>query len=298
MANVARRAFRGTGNRLRRQFSGHDVQVVIALHPGAAAAASLWKRKQPFLLASIATDLVVHEFQAFKEIDQVYCDRRAMVLIAPRNLSSFSERARFSGLPVEEKFFQRQNIERSKNCTNVLFSFGAMGLGSTNQLHRFLSAIAKDPKLVATIVCGHNSEMLQIAKSLICKFGIQCRADVLGFVDNMDELLQVADILVGKPGGLTSGELMASGKPAVILELLPGQEEYNLQVLQRFGMASFAPRGPLDDVIANVSRDPSVQNIAFLQNPRKRGVNAIIDGICETIESEHCRKQSALATAK
>ena len=57
----------------------------------------------------------------------------------------------------------------------------------------------------------------------------------LGFVTNMHELTAVADLMVSKPGGLTSSECLARGLPMLILDPIPGQEERNAAFLLEGG---------------------------------------------------------------
>ena len=54
---------------------------------------------------------------------------------------------------------------------------------------------------------------------------------MLGFTDQMHELMAVADLVVTKPGGLTSSEALASGAAMVIVNPIPGQEARNSDYL-------------------------------------------------------------------
>jgi processive 1,2-diacylglycerol beta-glucosyltransferase len=65
---------------------------------------------------------------------------------------------------------------------------------------------------------------------------------VLGFVTNMHELMAVADLIITKPGGLTSSEALAMGKPLFILNPIPGQEAANSDFLLEHGAAAKANR--------------------------------------------------------
>src|SRR5206468_4326301 len=60
---------------------------------------------------------------------------------------------------------------------------------------------------------------------------------VLGFVTNMHECMAVADLIITKPGGLTSAEALALGKPLLILSPIPGQEMANSDFLLERGAA-------------------------------------------------------------
>src|SRR5204862_4444323 len=60
---------------------------------------------------------------------------------------------------------------------------------------------------------------------------------VLGFASNMHELMAVADLIITKPGGLTSSEALAMGRPLLILDPIPGQEAANSDFLLEHGAA-------------------------------------------------------------
>jgi processive 1,2-diacylglycerol beta-glucosyltransferase len=63
------------------------------------------------------------------------------------------------------------------------------------------------------------------------------RAHILGFTKEIDELMAVADLVVSKPGGLTTSETLARGAPMVIVNPIPGQEARNSDFLLESGAA-------------------------------------------------------------
>ncbi|MBG6189082.1 processive 1,2-diacylglycerol beta-glucosyltransferase [Arthrobacter sp. CAN_A212] len=87
----------------------------------------------------------------------------------------------------------------------------------------------------ATIVCGHNDALRQRIEELVAPAGDRYR--VLGFTKEMPQLLQRADLFVGKPGGLTASECMAAGLPMVLVNPIPGQEVRNGDYLMEQGAA-------------------------------------------------------------
>lgn len=48
-----------------------------------------------------------------------------------------------------------------------------------------------------------------------------------GAIDFVDDLLAASDLLIGKAGGLTTSEALARGVPMVLIDPIPGQEEWN-----------------------------------------------------------------------
>ena len=90
------------------------------------------------------------------------------------------------------------------------------------------------------VVCGKNPEAKEKVEAELARGGEgQGRVEfrVLGYVDDMPAWMGAADLLVSKPGGMTSAEAMASGLPMVIYDPIPGQEERNSDQLLEKGAA-------------------------------------------------------------
>src|SRR5204862_2388015 len=86
--------------------------------------------------------------------------------------------------------------------------------------------------------CGRNEE-------LRCKLAIREARQpthILGFVTNMHELMAVSDLVISKPGGLTTSEALAMEKPIFVLNPIPGQEAANSDFLLEHGAAAKANR--------------------------------------------------------
>jgi processive 1,2-diacylglycerol beta-glucosyltransferase len=87
----------------------------------------------------------------------------------------------------------------------------------------------------ATVVCGRNVALRQRIEQLVAPAGDRYR--VLGFTEEMPQLLRSADLFVGKPGGLSASECMAAGLPMVLVNPIPGQEDRNGDYLLEQGAA-------------------------------------------------------------
>src|SRR6202035_470778 len=72
------------------------------------------------------------------------------------------------------------------------------------------------------VVCGKNEKLKREAEAVAADLATPVR--VLGFVDPIADLLRGADVVVTKPGGLTTSECLALGKPTVFYEAAPRQE--------------------------------------------------------------------------
>ena len=109
-------------------------------------------------------------------------------------------------------------------------------MGPVAEILRELDKLTTPVQLV--MVCGRNEELRR-------EMAVQDHrhpTHVLGFVTNMHELMAVADLILSKPGGLTSSEALAMGKPMFVLNPIPGQEAANSDFLLEHGAAAKANR--------------------------------------------------------
>ncbi len=138
-----------------------------------------------------------------------------------------------SGLdgPVDEAFV-RASFGLRPDVPVVLISAGAAGGSYTLQVVR--QAMRMTNRFQAVIVCGRNAELKAEVDALVAG---RDEFVVLGFTTRMAELMRVASLFVGKPGGLSSSECMAAGLPMVIVNPIPGQEVRNADYLLEEGAA-------------------------------------------------------------
>ena len=115
----------------------------------------------------------------------------------------------------------------------VLQLAGGFGVGPIEQLYR--SVLSVEAPLEVVVVAGRNEQARRQVEAI--EVPSRHRAKVLGFTDQMDELMAAADIVVSKPGGLTTSEVLARGAAMVIVNPIPGQESRNSDYLLENGAA-------------------------------------------------------------
>ena len=150
------------------------------------------------------------------------------------------ERITVSGIPVDAAF--AGPIDRIAECRHqglnpehpiLLLSAGAAGSGSVEFMVERLKAL--EPRVQGIVVCGRNADLKQRVEHLVRDSGDRFR--VLGYTDDMPALMRVADLLISKPGGMTTAEALAAGLPMCIVNPKPGQEERNSDHLLEEGIA-------------------------------------------------------------
>jgi len=197
--------------------------------------------KHPFVV-SIVTDFEAHALWMDACVD-LYCvaAEETKARLVARGATAANAVA--TGIPIAAKFLSkpdpravRKHYGLRDDQPVLLVLGGGFGMGPVAEI---LTELDKVPGQFQTlVVTGRNEELRR-------KLATQTRAHpthVLGFSTNMHELMAVADLIITKPGGLTTSEALALGKPLFILNPIPGQEAANSDFLLERGAAAKANR--------------------------------------------------------
>jgi processive 1,2-diacylglycerol beta-glucosyltransferase len=148
-----------------------------------------------------------------------------------------------SGIPIDPVFAEPKDARamRAKHGlapdqTTILVSAGGFGVGPVEGLVHTLLELQHPAQLV--VICGRSEELKGRLDALAAaRPALSPALHVVGYTTEMDEYMGAADLLVGKPGGLTSSEALARGLALVIVHPIPGQEERNADHLLEAGAA-------------------------------------------------------------
>lgn len=145
-----------------------------------------------------------------------------------------SESATVTGIPIHPVFSEeksRADLLAKYGLQNgppiILQMAGGYGVGPIEQIYRSLLGVEQPVQIVA--VAGRNEKVKTKLEAI--EAPSRHRVRVLGFTQDIDELMRLADVVVTKPGGLTTSEVLASGALMVIVNPTPGQETHNSDFL-------------------------------------------------------------------
>lgn len=178
-------------------------------------------------LITVITDYGIHPFWIINGTDMyaVASDFTKGLLalkgVADKNIID-------SGIPVDPKFFEKYDkVVLAKKFAidpdkfTVLISTGSSGIGDIEEV---IGQLYKDVQIL--VVCANN----RILYAKLSKYGYP-GVRVFGFIENIQELMSVADMIITKPGGLTIAESLAMGLSPVFITAIPGQETENVKIL-------------------------------------------------------------------
>ncbi|MEW6170308.1 MAG: glycosyltransferase [Candidatus Omnitrophota bacterium] len=190
-------------------------------------------------LIGVLTDYAPHSFWIYDSVDYYIVAAEEVKLrfiqkgIPERKIINF-------GIPVDPKFVEIKNKERIANKLGlnlelpiILIMGGGQGLGPIKKMVNYIESIKEQLQII--VICGTNRKLLKWVKKK--SIGSEKRIVSLEYVETIDELMEIASILITKPGGLTTSEALAKGLPMVLVNPIPGQETANANFLTKKGAA-------------------------------------------------------------
>ena len=175
----------------------------------------------------------------------------------------------------------REKLNLRKNLPTLLVLGGGFGVGPILEV---MESINKIKQPMQTIVVAGRNEAL---KRKLETNRFRHPTKVFGFVTNMNELMMSADLILSKPGGLTSSEALSLGKPLLIFNPIPGQEMANSDFLLENGTAS--KLNHIDDLPYKVSLIMTPKRLLKMSGNAKRlGRPKASVHICDIV-SNHLR---------
>ena len=229
----------------------YHFDIIVCVHLFPAEAITALKRNMQLDIPSyfIMTDYTCIPFLQETDLDYYIIPHEHLIEeFAEKGLPR--EKIVPIGIPIDEKKFStrlpkpkaRTQIIQSISNSNLhseghwyLVMSGSMGFGNVEQL---IAQLLQDIRPEDTIicVCGRNESLLH---SLQGQFEEQHQLCLLGFTNQVSILMDAADVVFTKPGGITSTEAIVKNIPLIHTHPIPGLENHNAHFFHHHGMSYF-----------------------------------------------------------
>lgn len=221
-------------SRFRKLMTQENPEFIISTHFLSSELISLLKRNHKInsRLITVITDFGVHPFWLQDNTD-IYIvasefTKQQLIYNGIRE-----ENIKVLGIPIDSKFqvkpkadcfFRKFNLDEHK--FTVLIVTGSFGIGPIEEI---VDLLHQDVQVL--VVCARN-------KKLFARLNMKNYPNVriFGFIDNIEELMGISDIIITKPGGLTISEVLAMELVPIFISIIPGQESENVNILRRYGI--------------------------------------------------------------
>ncbi|WMT58380.1 MGDG synthase family glycosyltransferase [Truepera radiovictrix] len=217
----------------------------VVLHTHFLPPAILHARRLRLPQAVVITDYAAHNLwlqpgigRYFVASDEVAAHLQAVGVEAAR--------VRVSGIPISGRFARAPSQAAARAALGLaperdVLLLMAAGL-SAGVLRGLLEQLAtlRWP-LTVVIICGRSHELVGVAERETARYRPHDAAQAVhfvvhGFTEEVPRYMAAADLLVGKPGGLTTSEALAMGLPFAVVNPYPLQEEANANFLLERGV--------------------------------------------------------------
>ena len=294
MAHISSTANNLMAKKLLKLLRGYSPDIIISTHPFGSQMVSYLKRKALIdcKLATIMTDFAPHEqwLVGKEQVDYFFVSHEKMRQeLIDDNIPA--EKVFATGIPISKRFLMTYNREEIMNSFNLnldkkvilFFGGGEFGLGREQTIKILKSFITHSSNHQIVAISGKNEKMKESFEKLVSELHAEDIVKVLPYTTQVPELMSISDIVVTKPGGLTSTESLASRLPMVLINPIPGQEEENAQFLENAGVGIWLnPKENCDEIITELLNDENKLNQMRKNTELLAKKNSTMD-ICRTI---------------
>jgi len=218
--------------------SAPDAIVCTHFLPANVVLAHLGRSGPPVF--TVITDFDVHQFWINEGVAGYFAGNDQVKWLL-RGFDVPEERIRTTGIPVHPLFSRtrgrdvvRRELGLAPGLPVVLFMSGGFGMGNMEEALERLLALPSRFQLL--VVAGKNEKMRKNLER-IARASAR-RARIYGFISNVQDFMEAADVMISKAGGLTSCECLARGLPLIVFSPIPGR---NADYLMEQGAAVKAP---------------------------------------------------------
>ncbi|MEK7573912.1 MAG: glycosyltransferase [Patescibacteria group bacterium] len=214
-------------------------------------------------IVGVFTDYAPHRYWVHPEINLYVVPSKEMgKVLVEKGISE--RRIRDFGIPIDPRF-----ILNSPNKGDTLKKFGlneflpvVLVMGGSRGLGSIKEAIEELEKsffsLQLVVVCGLNKKLQKKLEKITP--ALRCPVKIIGYTENIDELMKISSVIITKPGGLTVSECLACELPMILVNPIPGQEALNARFLAERDLA----------VIASDGKEAAAVVIRLLKNEQAR----------------------------
>ncbi|ASR45802.1 1,2-diacylglycerol 3-glucosyltransferase [Paenibacillus kribbensis] len=245
LTNIIKTVFSTGIGRMMKLINEIQPAIVISTFPLAAGVMSKLKSYGLIDIPTVTTitDHTDHSLWIYPYTDQ-YIVGSTSVRDSLIQLGVEESRIADTGIPIRPQF--SQSIERGRTAKKygldpymptVLVMGGGCGMiGDGSSTIREFDQLPQPVQFI--IVCGHNKKLrMELSEKLKSS---KHRIYLTGYIDYVHELMAVSDIMITKPGGVTTFEAIAMELPMLLCKPIPGQEQDNVEFLVHSGVAIHA----------------------------------------------------------
>lgn len=269
-----------------------EPDVIITTHPFPTEMVSILKSKEllNIPLVCIMTDYAPHKTWVNPKVDAYIVSNDDMVNEMIK-IGVKEEIIYPYGIPIEKVFFEKKDrdlvlneLELNHNIPTILMMAGSFGVTNVFDIYEDILNINRDFQII--VITGKNKKLYDEFLNIIAES--KKHTKLIYFTDEVNKFMQVSDIIITKPGGLTITEALASNIPMAVFDAIPGQEEENAEFLINHNMAIRLEMGQscdkvIEELLINKEKLNGMKEAckSFNKNDSSKNICALINELIE-----------------
>lgn len=253
--------------RLHKLLQDKAPDLIICTHPFASQMCGYLTKhhKLNTQIATILTDFASHDqWLVYNEyINKLFVANQEMKeTLISKGIPS--NKVFVTGIPISDRFlinydkssiFLDFNLSPNKK-TVLFFGGGEFGLGKNYTLKVFETFVKDSADLQIIAISGKNQKLKEAFENIVIKYNKEANVHIFEYTNMVPELMSISNLVVTKPGGLTTSESLASGLPIVVINPIPGQEEENATYLVKHNAAIWLKKDDnIEQIVTNLLAD-------------------------------------------
>lgn len=242
--------------------------LVISTHFFSSEMCAILKKKGLLhcKIATVMTDYAPHnQWLAMHELIDYFFVAHSGMKIQLEEKGVQESKIYATGIPLSNRFLMNYNkdeilkeygLETGK-ITVLFFASGSSHVTSHTVNSIFHSLVDDFQDIQALTIAGKNDKLKKDFDKVVEETHRENSIKVLSFTDKVPQLMHVSDLVVTKPGGLTTTESLASGLPIIVIDPIVGQEEENATFLEEHGAAIWIKKkDDVEKILRNLFNNP------------------------------------------
>ena len=280
--------------KLYKLIDAYQPDIIICTHffPSQMCAILKEKGKIHCRLATVLTDYAPHEpwLVHHEYVDDYFVAHKGMISDLVK-CGVDASKIHATGIPLSHKFlmhYDKQAILKEFNLKPdkpivLFFAGGSSHVARGTSSDIFQSFLHSFPNVQILTITGKSNQLKKEFDELVLYNHREDNIKVLKFTNQVPQLMSVSDIVITKPGGLTTTESLASGLPIIVVDTIPGQEEENATFLEKNGAAIWLKKGDhVSEILSNLFASPDKIKQMKIKAKLLAKKNSTKD-ICETV---------------
>jgi processive 1,2-diacylglycerol beta-glucosyltransferase len=196
--------------------------------------------ERPFKFITIVTDSITVNSAWFRAPSDFFCVPNEQTADVLRAGGVAEERIRVFGFPVSPQFMEAGPAELELPAKGAVRRLLYIINTGKKKAGKAVERLLEIPGTRLTITVGHDADL---KAELLERFKEQTdRVDVLGWTNQMPQLMRSHHLVISKAGGATTQEAIAARCPMIVNQVIPGQEEGNALLIQKLGLGAVVER--------------------------------------------------------